>query len=57
LAVFIEVAEEEFAVDIALGSGCTSKENDRLVVRGGGIAAKIDLGERILGHGVAMIGA
>lgn len=57
LAVFIEVAEEEFAVDIALGSGCTSKGNDRLVVRGGGIIAKIYLGECILGHGVAMIGA
>jgi hypothetical protein len=57
LAVFIEVAEEKFAVDIALGSGCTSKGKDRLVVRGGRIVAKIDLGESIFGHGVAMIGA
>jgi hypothetical protein len=56
LTVLIEVAEEEFAVGIALSSGGPGKRDDFLIVRER-VSAKIDLGEPILGHGIAMIGA
>src|SRR6516164_5329822 len=57
VTVLVEIAEKELGVEIVLGSAAAEPGKSRFVARDGWVSVEKELGELILGRGIAGLSA